>query len=150
MKKKWSVFFRLFTNRGNCHQSPHADRRILSGFCEDFFQSNGEPDPLSATLGTDGTYHLVTATQKNANGYRQAYRMGYIDVQSPEVIHSNRAYSLYNSFNAEYGNGGREEAHYGSQASYMWWSFVGLGRHSYLPTEEYVEMFPWSDRRPVE
>lgn len=116
--------------------------------CEDFFQSNGEPDPLSATLGTDGTYHLVTATKKNANGYRQAYRMGYIDVQSPEVIHSNRAYSLYNSFNAEYGNGGREEAHYGSQASYMWWSFVGLGRHSYLPTEEYVEMFPWSDGQP--
>ena len=113
--------------------------------CRDFFQSNGESDPLSETLGTAGIYHLVQPTAANANAYRQAFRMGYVDVKSPEVLHSNRAYSIIRG--GEYGNGGREEATYGAQATYTWWPWMKLGR-SCLPTEEYVEMFPWSDGTP--
>lgn len=95
--------------------------------CKDFFNR----------LETDGYYKLMEATdpevncKKDANGYRQAYRYGYIRQGSKEVLHSTRVATVY-----------------GTQGTYAWWNWVGIGRHSYLPTLEYMEMFPWSDGAP--
>lgn len=100
--------------------------------CREFFAANGETDPTSLALGTGGTfYQLNQATDNSADGYRQAYRMGYIYQGSKEVIHSTRVSTIY-----------------GSQGTYAWWNWVGIGRNSYCPTTEYVEMFPWSSGEP--
>lgn len=102
--------------------------------CREFFAANGEGDPTSPSLGTGGAfYQLNQATEKTADGYRQAYRMGYIYQGSKEVIHSTRVSTIY-----------------GSQGTYAWWNWVGIGRNSYCPTVEYVEMFPWSSGEPFE
>ncbi|MBR1388747.1 MAG: RagB/SusD family nutrient uptake outer membrane protein [Prevotella sp.] len=102
--------------------------------CREFFTANGEGDPTSLSLGTGGAfYQLNQATEKTADGYRQAYRMGYIYQGSKEVIHSTRVSTIY-----------------GSQGTYAWWNWVGIGRNSYCPTVEYVEMFPWSSGEPFE
>ena len=102
--------------------------------CRDFFTANGEADPTSASLGTGGTfYELNQATEKSADAYRQAYRMGYIYQGSKEVIHSTRVSTIY-----------------GSQGTYAWWNWVGIGRNCYCPTVEYVEMFPWASGEPFQ
>ena len=91
--------------------------------CQDFF----------ARLATEGYYELTQPTARNANAYRQAYRMGYIYQGSKEVLHSTRVATVY-----------------GSQGTYSWWNWVGIGRNSYLPTLEYMSMFPWSDGTPFD
>ena len=91
--------------------------------CQDFFNR----------LAAEGYNELTQPTARNANGYRQAYRMGYIYQGSKEVLHSTRVATIY-----------------GSQAAYNWWNWVGLGRNSYLPTLEYMSMFPWSDCTPFD
>ena len=102
--------------------------------CRDFFTANGESDPTSATLGTGGSfYELNQASEKSADAYRQAYRMGYIYQGSKEVIHSTRVSTIY-----------------GSQGTYSWWNWVGIGRNCYCPTVEYVEMFPWASGEPFQ
>ena len=89
--------------------------------CQDFFDR----------LASEGYYELTQPTARNANAYRQAYRMGYIYQGSKEVLHSTRVATVY-----------------GSQGTYSWWNWVGIGRNSYLPTLEYMSMFPWSDGTP--
>ncbi|MDO5525204.1 MAG: RagB/SusD family nutrient uptake outer membrane protein [Prevotella sp.] len=102
--------------------------------CNEFFAENGESDPTSATLGQNGKfYQLNWPTGNTPEARRQAYRMGYIYEGSKEVIHSTRVATVY-----------------GTQASYGWWNWVGIGRNSYNPTEEYVEMFPWSSGEPFD
>ena len=95
--------------------------------CQDFFNR----------LNSEGYYKLTEPAdvncQKNANGYRQAYRMGYIYQGSKEVLHSTRVATVY-----------------GTQGTYSWWNWIGLGRNSYLPTVEYMSMFPWSDGTPFD
>lgn len=95
--------------------------------CKDFFTA----------LNANGYYALNQATSKTPDGYRQAYRMGYILDSSTEVLHYTRV--------ADY---------YGTQGTYCWWNWglntYGINRNSYLPTEEYVEMFPWSDGSPFD
>jgi hypothetical protein len=59
--------------------------------------------------------------------------MGYIYQGSKEVIHSTRVATVY-----------------GSQGTYSWWNWVGIGRNSYCPTTEYVEMFPWASGEPFQ
>ena len=94
--------------------------------CQDFFNR----------LNSEGWYKLTEPSDvncsRNANGYRQAYRMGYILQGSKEVLHSTRVATVY-----------------GSQGTYSWWSWSNpLGsvhRTCYHPTLEYMEMFPWSD-----
>ncbi len=127
--------------------------------CQDFFTANGESDPgdnkaadVNSTLG-DRTYHLngtqgaaweiissgskKTSDAAKVDYYRQAYRMGYIYQGSAEVIHSTRVATVY-----------------GSQGTFSWWSWAnpanGINRNSYNPTEEYVEMFPWSNGEPFD
>jgi len=97
--------------------------------CKDFFDSNA---------ANGNYYHLNMASGTKPDDYRQAYRMGYIAQGSREILHSVRVTGTSSN-----------------KASYQWSNFVGpFGtnngpyRHSYGPTEEYVEMFPWSDGTP--
>lgn len=95
--------------------------------CEKFF----------ADVKSKGHYQLVTTDYlglKNSNDtYRLAYRRGYIDHSSPEILHSVRVHG-YDS--------------YGSK-SYVWHAWLDTpARLNCLPTEEYVELFPWSSGQP--
>ena len=101
--------------------------------CEDFFTSNA----------SNGNWYQLNQVSTGSSrisieDYRQAYRMGYIYQGSREIIHCTRVTGQTSN-----------------KASYQWANFVGpFGssngpfRHSYNPTEEYVEMFPWSDGTP--
>lgn len=94
--------------------------------CEDFFKA----------VDANGTYRLNTASGTNPTPaeYRYAYRMGYIKLDSPEVLHSVRV-TTTDAFNS---------------STYCWHSWSDNGRNSYTPTQEYVEMFPWSDGTPFD
>ncbi|MDE6379891.1 MAG: RagB/SusD family nutrient uptake outer membrane protein [Muribaculaceae bacterium] len=80
-------------------------------------------------------YHLYEATTKNLDGYRLAYRRGYMFDDSPENIHWTKVASIY-----------------GSQGAYSWlnWNTWSVNRSNNHPTLEYVEMFPWSDGKPFD
>ena len=99
--------------------------------CEDFFQSNA----------ANGNYYgLNEATGNTPEAYRQAYRMGYIYQGSREILHRTAVTTTTSN-----------------KASYQWCNFVGpFGssngpfRNCYGPTEEYVEMFPWSNGAPFD
>ena len=99
--------------------------------CQDFFNR----------LSSDGYYKLLEPADvncsKNANGYRQAYRMGYIYEGSREVLHSTRVATVY-----------------GSQGTYSWWNWSNplskINRSAYHPTLEYMSMFPWSNGDPFD
>lgn len=99
--------------------------RALKAF-EDFWEENNR---------NGGYYHLVQAAKKNCDGYRIAYRRGYINDDSPENIHWTKV--------ADY---------YGTQGTYSWlnWTTWGVNRLNLDPTVEYIEMFPWSDGKPFD
>ncbi len=82
-----------------------------------------------------GYYHLMQAENKNVDGYRLAYRRGYMYDDSPENIHWTKVAGMY-----------------GTQASYCWlnWNSWSVHRLNHAPTVEYVEMFPWSDGKPFD
>lgn len=96
--------------------------------CKAFF------DKLNAN---PGTYALVTPASlglsNNADGYRQAYRMGYAAQGSTEILHSTRV-------------GGVDAYKSGTYTWHQWHD--SPARQNCLPTQEYVEMFPWSDGKP--
>ena len=103
----------------------------LKNACADFF----------AQMNSNGHYHLVQPLGTTQEDYRYAFRSGYIQENSPEILHSIRV---------------SNKAHYND---YLWY-FLGWGnsangsggndRYSYCPTQEYVEMFPWADGRPFD
>ncbi|RHM94945.1 RagB/SusD family nutrient uptake outer membrane protein, partial [Phocaeicola plebeius] len=74
----------------------------------------------------------IFSTLHTPAGYRYAYRMGYLYQGSKEVIHSVRV-QMGDAFNS---------------STYFWHNWSDLGRNSYTPTQEYVEMFPWADGKP--
>lgn len=92
--------------------------------CEAFFKE----------MQANGFYALNKATGNTPEAYRQAYRMGYIKQDSHEVLHSVRV-QMGDAFNS---------------STYAWHSWSQNGRNSYTPTQEYVEMFPWSDGTPFD
>ena len=99
--------------------------------CKDFFDNNAR---------NGNFYGLNMATGTTPEAYRQAYRMGYIYQGSHEIIHRTAVTTATSN-----------------KASYQWCNFVGpFGnsngpfRHSYGPTEEYVEMFPWANGTPFD
>lgn len=98
--------------------------------CKAFF------DKLAAN---PGTYALVTPASlglsNNADGYRQAYRMGYAYQGSTEILHSTRV-------------GGIDAYKSGTYTWHQWHD--SPARQNCLPTQEYVEMFPWSDGKPFD
>ena len=125
-------------NQGFAGGSSEAERQLLVWYggyrsdlwtrcleaCREFFNA----------LNSNGFYELNQATGATPTqaDYRYAYRMGYIELDSPEVLHSVRVHG-YDSFGA---------------GSYCWHSWSDNGRNSYTPTQEYVEMFRWSDGTP--
>lgn len=93
--------------------------------CDDFFNA----------LNQNGYYELTTykslGLKKSSDAYRQAYRKGYADQASKEILHSVRV-NMGDAYNSK---------------SYTWhsWQQANVARINPLPTEEYIEMFPWSD-----
>lgn len=92
--------------------------------CEDFMSA----------LRQDGFYELKQSVNNTPAGYRWAYRMAYIAQDSREILHSVRT-NGYDAFKS---------------ATYMWHYWADLGRNSYTPTQEYVEMFPWANGKPFD
>lgn len=80
-------------------------------------------------------YHLYTATTKNNDGYRLAYRRGYMFDDSPENIHWTKV-------------AGQEATGSGYNWGKWNWNEDGVRRLRHDPTLEYMEMFPWSDGKP--
>lgn len=82
----------------------------------------------------NGNYwHLYEASKKTSDGYRIAYRRGYIQDDSPENIHWTKTCDYY-----------------GTQGTYSWlnWNTWSVNRNNHSPSVEYIEMFPWSDGKP--
>lgn len=93
--------------------------------CEELFQA----------MATNGFYKLNQVIgAKTPENYRQAYRMGYVLLSSPEILHSVRVMA--------------EDAF--KSGTYSWHQWSDIGRNSYTPTQEYVEMFPWADGTPFD
>lgn len=112
---------------GDFQQSRWEDAKKA---CKDFF------DELARN---PGSYALVTAKSLGLNntcdGYRQAYRMGYAQQGSTEILHSVRV--------------GGVDAY--KSGTYVWHQYLdNPARLNCLPTQEYVEMFPWSDGTPFD
>ena len=82
-------------------------------------------------LDAEGGYELVEAVGNRPEDYRLAFRTGYFDEGSTEIIHS---------------------VHYINKpgSSYNWYSWINNGRSAYGVTQEYVDMFPWSDGTPFD
>lgn len=97
--------------------------------CREFFNE----------LNSRGWYHLMTPAdvgcKNDVDGYRQAYRKGYASQGSPEIIHSVRV-------------GGMDAFKAGTYTWHQW--LDSPARQNCLPTQEYVEMFPWSDGTPFD
>lgn len=101
-------------------------KRALQAF-EDFWEENRKNGEY---------YHLYQAEKKTLDGYRLAYRRGYMYDDSPENIHWTKVSSIY-----------------GTQGAYSWlnWNtWDGINRNNNSPTLEYIEMFPWSDGKPFD
>lgn len=100
-------------------------KRALDAF-EDFWKEN----ELNGNY-----YHLYQATAKTLDGYRLAYRRGYMFDDSPENIHWTKVAGIY-----------------GTQGAYSWlnWNTWSVNRSNNHPTLEYIEMFPWSDGKPFD
>lgn len=93
--------------------------------CKEFFQE----------VSSKGGYELVQAKGTRPQDYRLAYRIGYVQQDSPEVLLSVRHITT-DAFNS---------------GNYLWHSWgdpLGTIRRSYCPTQEYMEMFPWKDGTP--
>ena len=95
----------------------------LKTACQEFFTA----------LNANGHYTLSQAEGTRPEDYRLAFRKAYFVQDSPEVLHSVRV-----TTNRVTGT------------DYNWYYWIRLGRNSYCPTQEYVEMFPWSDGTPFD
>lgn len=93
----------------------------LKTACQDFLKA----------LDTNGGYSLSQANGTRPQDYRLAFRKAYYKESSPEVLHSVRVT----------GN---------TVGQFNWLYWVRIGRNAYNPTQEYVEMFPWSDGTPFD
>ena len=95
--------------------------------CQDFFNA----------CNSNGWYHLTTCASlglsKSHDHYRQAYRKGYAAQGSHEIIHSTRVLTT--------------DAYKAAAYTWHYWQTTPP-RSNCLPTEEYIEMFPWSDGTP--
>lgn len=90
-------------------------------------------------LAANGYYELTQAEgtgTKTVPQYRLAYRKGYALRSSKEILHSVRVQG-YDSYKA---------------GAYCWhsWYTANVPRNLYWPTQEYVELFPWSNGDPFD
>lgn len=89
--------------------------------CDEFFNA----------LATNGQYALVQPTANTQEAYRYAYRCGYFNRNSTEIIMGVRVTGTNDS-------------------KYQWRGLANNERQSYNATQEYVEMFPWADGTPFD
>lgn len=93
--------------------------------CQDFFNE----------LSSKGGYWLQQAKGTRPEDYRLAYRTGYSNLDSPEVLIDTRVIST--------------DAFKSSRYNWHQWGDPLMNIHrGYSPTEEYMEMFPWKDGTP--
>ena len=91
--------------------------------CDEFFDA----------LAANGYYEMTEPAGTTTADYRYAFRYGYVNQASTEVIHSVRvSTSTHDSKYSAYTLMGDNE------------------RYAYTPTQEYIEMFPWSDGTPFD
>lgn len=95
--------------------------------CQDFFNA----------CASKGWYQLTTCQSlgltKTHDHYRQAYRKGYAAQGSHEIIHSTRVLTT--------------DAYKAAAYTWHYWHY-NPARSNCLPTQEYVDMFPWSTGVP--
>lgn len=87
---------------------------------------------LLDAIEANGYYKLVEATDKTPGGYRAAFRKAYTKRGNTEILFSTRVRYAPSE----------DEFHY------QWFDWNGYG--DYVPTEDYVEMFPWKDGTPFD
>lgn len=92
--------------------------------CADFFTQ----------LGANGIYSLTQPTAATPAAYRYAYRYGYMSEYSTEILHTVRVSSSTRDSKYQWNN-----LNYGKNS-----------RYSNCATQEYIEMFPWSDGTPFD
>jgi SusD family. len=95
--------------------------------CEEFFRE----------LTSKGGYKLVEAAGTRPQDYRLAYRRGYVEQASTEILLSTRHFTT-DAFNS---------------SMYLWhqWGDPLMSiKRGYCPTQEYMEMFPWKDGTPFD
>lgn len=84
-------------------------------------------------VAKNGYYKMQMPVGTTQEDYRYAFRYGYINQESPEVIFSVR---VTNSTH---------------DSKYQGWKLMKDNeRYSYCPTQEYIEMFPWADGTPFD
>lgn len=107
----------------------------LGGYRPEYWQMCRQAcDEFFAELTAKGHYEMVMPTAQTQEAYRYAFRYGYVNQGSPEVIYSVRVTnsthdSKYQGYTLMYGRN---------------------DRYAYTPTQEYVEMFPWRDGTPFD
>lgn len=105
------------------------------GYRQDLWQQCREAcDQFFTALQANGHYEMVMPTANTPEAYRYAFRYGYVNQASPEVLYSVRVTnsthdSKYQGYTLMYGRN---------------------DRYAYTPTQEYVEMFPWRDGTPFD
>ena len=95
--------------------------------CEQFFNE----------LASKGGYSLQQAKGTRPEDYRLAYRAGYANLDSPEVLINTRVIDI--------------DAFKSSHYNWHQWGDPLMKIHrGYSPTQEYMEMFPWKDGTPFD
>ena len=95
--------------------------------CEQFFNE----------LASKGGYSLQQAKGTRPEDYRLAYRAGYANLDSPEVLINTRVIDI--------------DAFKSSHYNWHQWGDPLMSIHrGYSPTQEYMEMFPWKDGTPFD
>ncbi len=95
--------------------------------CQEFFNE----------LNANGGYSLQMANGTRPEDYRLAYRTGYANLNSPEVLINTRVID-YDAFKSSY------------YVWHQWMDYTMSVKRVYCPTQEYIEMFPWSDGKPFD
>ena len=95
--------------------------------CDEFFKE----------LAANGGFSLQQAKGTRPEDYRLAYRSGYANLDSPEVLINTRVIDV-DAFKSSYYNW------------HQWGDALMSIKRTYCPTQEYIEMFPWKDGTPFD
>lgn len=95
--------------------------------CQEFFNE----------LASKGGFSLHQAKGTRPEDYRLAYRSGYANLDSPEVLINTRVIDV-DAF---------KTSHYNW---HQWGDALMSIKRTYCPTQEYIEMFPWKDGTPFD
>lgn len=88
-------------------------------------------------LASKGGYRLQQANGNRPEDYRLAYRAGYANLDSPEVLINTRVIDT-DAFKS------------GNYNWHQWGDPLMSIHRGYSPTQEYMEMFPWKDGKPFD